>query len=129
MANRFFNQFSFGLEKAPVRLYAKVAIGASGAPTLSAANSKGISSITRNSAGDYSLVLQDTYYKLMHFAVRPQNATGISASPDVGIKANTVTSATSPGVRFVCSTGGVATDPASGDTLFIEIVLGNSSAT
>jgi hypothetical protein len=128
MANRFFNQFSLGLEKAPVRLYAKVAIGASGAPTISAANSKGVASITRNSAGNYTIVLQDTYVKLMSISAKGQNSTGISASPDMGVKTISVTSLTSPSVNVVFSTGGVATDPASGDTLYFEIVLSNSTA-
>jgi hypothetical protein len=47
MANRRFEQFQLSLEKAVVTLYGKVAIGSTGAPTISAANSKGILSIVR----------------------------------------------------------------------------------
>lgn len=42
-----------GLELNPVKLWAVVAIGASGAPTLT--RGKGISSVVRNSAGKYTV--------------------------------------------------------------------------
>lgn len=127
MANRQFQQFQYSLEKYVVNLFAKVAIGATGAPTLSATNSKGIKSIVRNSAGDYTITLQDSYYKLLGVDVVVQNATGIAVSPVMGIKANNVTSV--PGtIEVVFSVGGVATDPASGDTLWFQIQLSNSGA-
>lgn len=124
--NRRYNQFRLSLEKSIVDLYAQVTIGATGAPTLVAASSKGIASISRSSAGDYVLTLSDKYVGLLDFSVITQNATGISASADVGIKAQSVASAKT--IEFVCSTGGVATDPASGDRLFIKISLKASTA-
>lgn len=118
------------MEKNPVDLWAQVTIGASGAPTLVTANSKGIASITRNAAGTYTVTFQDSYYKLLNFTSVSQNATGISASPDYGIfttgtNVNTQTGGT---VKFAYSTGGVATDPANGDTLYLCFTVSNSSA-
>lgn len=125
MANRWFDQFRFSLEKNVVELYLKVSIGGSGAPTMDSTQSKGITSITRNSAGDYTVVMQDNYYRLLDFSVNQQNATGIPNAPVVGLKANSVTSGS---FEFVTSVGGVATDPSSGNTLYIRVALSNSSA-
>lgn len=108
-------------------MYFKATIGSLGAPTLVAASSKGITSITRNSAGDYTVRLTDKYVGFLTMSVKTQNASGISASPDVNLKAIGVTSAT-PTFEFVCSVGGVATDPASGDTLYGQITLKKSTA-
>lgn len=126
MANRQFTQFSYQMEKAVVNLFAQVAIGASGAPTMNAAKSKGVKSIARNGAGDYTLTLQDSYYALLGFDLSFVVAT-VPASPNVSIKTDSVTSV--PGsIRFICSTGGVATDPASGEIMKICVRLSNSGA-
>ena len=106
------------------KIFAKVTIGASGAPTLVSSNNSYITGIARNSAGDYTVTLADAWNALLGLKITTQNATGISASPDVGVKTNAVTTKS---LGFVCSVGGVATDPASGDSLFIEIDLKNSS--
>jgi hypothetical protein len=128
MANRRTYQFVGNNVAGVTRVFAKVTIGASGAPTLVTSGVNGnngyITSITRNSAGDYTLALTDAYNGLLGFKALTINSTGISASPNVGIKSNAVTTKS---LEFVCSTGGVATDPASGDILLIEIVLKNSS--
>lgn len=129
MANRWFNQFRKQLEKEVVDLWATVTIGSTGAPTLVTAKSKGVSSIVRNSAGTYTVTLQDTYQRLLDMDVTTQNATGISASPNVSLKgAPTVNTISAPALVFVCSTGGTATDPASGDTLYVKLSLSNSTA-
>lgn len=126
MANRYMQQFSYSFVPMKSEIFAQVAIGASGAPTLSAVNSKGVASISRNSAGDYSVTLSDTWYQFLGLSVVAKNSTGIPAAPDVGVKSETV--ASTKIVRFVCSAAGVATDPANGDTLFIHFDLKNSSA-
>lgn len=128
MANRRMYQFSGNNVPGVSHLFAKVTIGATGAPTLISSGVSGnnsyITGIARNSAGDYTITLADAWNALLGLKITTQNATGISASPNVGIKTNAVTTKS---LAFVCSTGGVATDPASGDSLFIEIVLKNSS--
>lgn len=134
MATRqFFNQ-ALGLEPAPVRLFAKVTIGAAGAPTLVSASSKGVASIARNSAGDYTLTLGDSYTKLFSIRCTVQNSTGIPAAPTMGIKAQSVNTTGAGTVEVVfagptnsSTTTLVATDPASGDTLWFELILSNSN--
>lgn len=131
MANRQFrSEFRFGFEAMPVSLFAKVTFGASGAPTLS--NAGGVKSITRNSAGDYSILLQDNYNRLMHLKHvydETGNAGTAPAAPGMFIKSNTVTSLSAPTLRVVLNSAGTPTDPASGEVILLEIVLSNSSVT
>lgn len=61
MANRFFQQFSFGLAHYPVTLHGKATIGASGA--TSGLVGSGIASLTRLAQGVYALKLEDNYYR------------------------------------------------------------------
>jgi hypothetical protein len=60
MANREFTNQLYALNKRSVMLSAQVGFGASGAPTLSAANSKGILSVTRQSAGIFTFQFGST---------------------------------------------------------------------
>lgn len=124
-----FHERVYGLEAKPVNLFASVAIGAAGAPTLSVAASKGIKSITRVSAGKYTVTLDSSYFRFLDFDVVTTNATGISAAPNVAIVSGGTNVGTQGAgtVQFVCSTGGVATDPASGDVLTIRITVSDSS--
>ena len=122
MANRNFNRKQ-ALEKEVKEIYAKVAIGSTGAPTLNAAQSQGVQSISRTSAGLYVLTLQDKYMRLMdaHIAIVTPSAEDI--------KANVVSEAvaTAKTVTFRCVAVATATDPASGDSLLISLQLKNSS--
>lgn len=63
MANRRLEQFHLAYEKAPVRVFAQVAIGATGAPTL--IRGLGVSSVTRTSEGTYRFVLNDKFNRLL----------------------------------------------------------------
>lgn len=126
MANRLFNQFRLALEKQVVDLYMEAAIGASGAPTLNVQNSKGIASITRNSAGKYTIVLQDSYQRMLMCMKSVSNVSGIEAAPDMGVLDSTDIPNKSLVIQL--SAAGVATDPASGDTLKLQISLSNSTA-
>src|SRR5437868_4896546 len=125
MANRLFNQFGATLEKATVTLMGHVTIGAAGAPTLDAPNSKGIKSIVRNSAGDYTVTLQDQYVKFFSCWIGFIKATG-PAAPSESFKAKNMTAAGGATIEFVLyNNSSVATDPASGEELFLEITVGN----
>jgi len=122
MANRNFNRKQV-LEKEIKEIYLKVAIGASGAPTLVARANVGVTSISRSSAGVYVITLQDKYMRLMHSSVRimapvAENLTTQVVSENVAV-AKTIT--------FRCVNGTVATDPASGDNFLIALQLKNSS--
>jgi hypothetical protein len=122
MANRSFNRLQ-ALDKEVKQIYARVTIGASGAPTLVAADSVGVASISRVSAGLYTITLQDTYNKLVYgnCEVRTPSAEDI--------KANLVTESVSSAktVQFRCVAVATATDPASGDSLYVVLHLKNSS--
>lgn len=66
MANRFFQQFFFGLNHYPVWIEGSAAIGASGA--TSALKGSGVSSLTRKAAGVYELKLEDNYNRFLGFS-------------------------------------------------------------
>lgn len=128
-AARSFVKNTLTLEKAVVLIYAKVTFGASGAPTLDKANSKGIQAIARNSAGDFTVTFGspsqvDTYVKLLGTRVTTVNSSA-PAAPSHYVKANGVTSGT---VEIVFNSAGTATDPASGEIALFEFILGNSTA-
>lgn len=127
MANRYFNQFHFSPVPMYTSLFAKVSIGASGAPTLVTAGglSKGVASVSRSSAGDYVFTLADTYNYLVGLKGVFKASAG-AAAPNVSIKAESVASAKT--VEILTQAGGVNTDPANGEVLFLEIELKNSSA-
>lgn len=136
MASRMYQQFSFGLEKYPVTLYANIPIGASGAVgTLNPQYNQGISSVTRSSAGVYvinfGIAAQgqvDKYKRLL-----ATTATLLDASV-AGVRMEVVADNTATGsvtVRFVAATSTsvttpVVTDPPSGAVLLLSFVLKNS---
>lgn len=68
MANRLYQQFSFGLVKYPVVLHGKADIGASGA--TSNLVGAGVSSLTRLAQGVYALKLEDNYNRFYNLDVR-----------------------------------------------------------
>jgi hypothetical protein len=120
MANKTFNKVQ-AYEKEVKHLYADVAIGASGAPTLT--RGYGITSIARNSAGKYTVTLSDKYNRLMFADV--VQLVGTAEDTNFQLVSESVASAKT--VVFHCLTGGVATDPSSGSRLFIKLELKNSS--
>lgn len=141
MANRFWNTPSFQLEKGVVRLYAHITFGASGAPTLVTAHSKGFTSVTKNATGKYTLqfgqnhtgsaTALDTYYRVLSVNAL-WDATGNSGTaptaPLVTLIANAVGTAGSASFQLTTqSVGQTATSPASGEGLYVEIHLSNSN--
>lgn len=131
MANRAFHPPRGHLEIGVVTLFAKATIGASGAPTLVASASKGVASITRNSAGQYALLLSDLYPAMLWATARLMN-TADSDPSTVGVENRLVSetvSSTTPTVTYqwYASDDGADTDPANGATLYFQITLRNSS--
>jgi hypothetical protein len=134
MANRFFNQFSKTMEKEVVSLFAHVTFGASGAATLDAVNSKGIVSVVKQSTGKYRILFgttaasKDSYYKFFNARATFLNATA-PAAPMMYITSlqHNVVANCYIDVQF-STAAGVSTDPASGEQVYMEIKLGNSSA-
>ena len=146
MANRAFANQQFTLVKGRVTLWARITIGATGAPTLTKFNPvdatfssapttgtgpyaigcEGIKSITRNATGTYTVVLQDRYRRLLSLGLTVANATGAPTAFGLGLwtTGTDVTSASAPAVKFstLSSTGTVA-DPASGDVVNLTFEL------
>lgn len=135
MANRYFNQFQWSLEKNPVHLYATINFGASGAPTLVTSSgspalpaSRGVKSVVRNSAGDYTITLQDSYIAPVLMVKHVFNQTTAPAAPGMWIKAQSVGTLAGGTIELVFNSAGTATDPANGDSVLLNIILKQSSA-
>jgi hypothetical protein len=123
------SQFSYSHCAAQVNLFAKISIGATGAPTIVSGTGTGISSIVRNSAGDYTINLSNPYNTLLGVdAVFHGNGGAAPAAPLVSIKTDAVATASAPAVEILCTnSAGTATDPANGETIYLSILLNRSS--
>lgn len=122
MANRSYSRTQ-ALSKEIKFLYAKATIGASGAVTMSAADSIGIASIAKSADGRYTVTLQDKYMKLAAFDVAI-----LSASPqDLVPQLVSESVASAKTIVFRTNAVGVETNPSSGTVLFIRIDVKNSS--
>ena len=137
MSNRYMNQFQLTQEKRVTALFAKVTFGATGAPTISASNSKGILSVTRNSAGTYTFVFgsgsgvslqKDSYVKLMGAGVVMNSGASAPAAPAMYIKADNSSSTSLASIQIVMNAGGTATDPATGEIGYFQFIFGDSTA-
>lgn len=125
MANRYTNQFRASLEKRVSSIFMHVTFGAAGAPTLDTTNSKGIVSITRNSAGVYTIVFGtdathlDTYVKLLAINKVFMGAADLA----MRILANNISSSSLASIQV-----SFGADPTAADQLYMEFVMGDSSA-
>lgn len=127
MANRWFSQFYWSLLKYPVKLVAQVAIGAAGAPTLSAARSKGITSITRDAAGRYTLVLNDKYQRLLNMNYSILLAAGTSTVFQCVVMVDSSNAAT-PSIQIQFNdAAGAAVDISNGSMLKLDFLMTNST--
>lgn len=143
MANRYFKWFWRSLETEVKTVFAHVTFGATGAPTLDAVNSKGIVSVTRNSAGVFTFVFGtkssltgnpalDTYVKLLNFNVA-FDATGNSgtapAAPLVYMTGNNIATYGTSSIQLTFdNVSQAATDPASGEGIYVAFVFGDSTS-
>lgn len=126
--NRLYKKIGDGLEYRVVMLFLDVAIGASGAPTIAAAKSKGITSITRNSAGKYTIVADDRYVGLMGAVYTVVLAAGDPGPTKMVVRAdNSAAAAKSVVVEFL-NDAGTATEIANGATLKLRLSYRASSA-
>jgi len=124
MANRLFNQFSFGLEKMRVSLFGEIDTDGSGNPSLVAANSKGIASIVKlGGTGLYRITLQDQYNRLL---MVQQINLGPSSAQSMDIAAQSMANKTVD-VQFRDASG-AAVNLGNGEQHLITIVLRNSTA-
>lgn len=142
MASREFIQFSYQLERGIVKLYARVNIGATGAPTLvttsttSGNPSKGILSVARQSAGKYRITFgnsvnttYDRYQRVLRADATIVNST-VSTINGVQITDESQINAATPyiDIQLLGITAGAvaAVEANNGDVLLIEITLKNS---
>lgn len=125
--NRLYKQFRLGLEYRIIDLFVRATIGAAGAPTLVAAASKGVASISRVSAGLYNITLQDKYvdlYDVKCSIVLAAGSPGVLPSPII----RSVAVATTKVVQIAfLDAAFAAADPANGCTLRLEISLKGST--
>ena len=131
MANRYYNQFQYTAERAPVTLYATLEAGAAGA--VAAVKGYGIASITKDAitAGKYKIILSDKFVrcigldlKVVHSSISAVTIAQILQTPaDLQLA---VTGGTEIIVQCVDKTG-AAVNPESGAQLFIQLVLVNST--
>jgi len=130
MADHSFQPGPKGLEVAPIVLWGSFDVGATGAVSNTAG--KGITSVTRNSAGNYTVLLDAAYTKLLHANMCILNST-LSDPTSVGIfstlYSEAVATVAAPAVtfQFVALDDGAAADPASGAKVYFRVELGNSS--
>lgn len=130
MANRDFFAAQYTLERDPVVLWAKIAIGSTGAPTITRA--KGIKSIERTATGDYTVTFgvpssqTDTYARILNFK---GGATAVGDDIGVPFVALVSDSASTGTATLTCfaADGTTPADPTSGCSLFLEFVLQNSA--
>ena len=124
MANRLFNQFSFGLEKMRVSLFGEIVTDGSGVPSIVPSDSKGIASVIKlGGTGLYRITLQDEYVRLL--MVQHINL-GASTAMVMEIAAQSMPNKTID-VRFL-DDAGAAVDLGNGEQHLISIVLRNSTA-
>lgn len=125
--NRRLFQFRYSFEREVVEYFAVVTIGSTGAPTLTIG--KGISSITRNSAGQYTLRLQDASAKLLGVNVMFNSGTSAAAAPIVVVEGEDVADRSTPEIILQCRAidNSTATDPADGEIMMIKIAVRNAS--
>lgn len=112
-------------------VHMKVAIGASGAPTLNAAASNGVASISRTSAGLYRITLTDKWSSLVGIE---SHILYSSIEPVVKcqIKAETVSTTKLIDLWTLAATNSstttlAATDATNGATLYVTFYLKNTS--
>lgn len=128
MANyNYRSQFEYSYSAKAVVLRLSVSFAGSGAPTIVSGTGMGISGITRNSAGDYSIALSHAFAGLMGLSHVFNSGSAAPAAPGMYIKTNSVAVSAAPLVRVVFNAAGTATDPASGEVVLLEILLNDSS--
>lgn len=130
MANRTYNQAQYTAERAPVTLFATVAIGTTGA--VSAKKGYGIKSVTKETtAGQYTIVLEDKFSRclavsaqVVHSAISAVAAIQVLNTP--AQLQSAITGGTGFVVQLIDKTG-AAVNAESGAQVMLQIVASNSS--
>jgi len=128
MGGQFSQQFQQTLEKNLMTLYARVTFGASGAATL--ARGKGVVSVTKGATGLYDVVVEGYWGGVVSVsAVFDGASTNAPTVQTVSLQTDTVSTDNSLRVGTLgITTGAIAfVEPASGETMFLSIVLSPES--
>lgn len=142
MANRYFSQFYYTLDKAVCNINGRVSFGATGAPTLvtSSSQSKGLVSVTRSTTGRYVFVFgtngtpvqYDTYNLYQGLQVAWDASANSGTAPAtclVYIYASAITTAGTASITVQCLDFAAApVDPGNGDVGNFIFVMRNSNA-
>lgn len=140
MASHFGYAVSFTDRPEVWRIDGYVSIGSSGAPSIATVPSGIINSVVRNSTGNYTIILNQSWFALLSAQVCTEIPSGSSpANLAVQLESDTVGNASvlpksaggvGQGVTFHCyvPSTGTATDPPAGSGLRFSIVLKNTDA-
>jgi len=123
MASRCFNNETLTLERQVVALYAEVAIGASGAATLT--RGKGVASVAKSATGKYRFTLQDKFARLLAVSGVVEKST--VAGLTLELVAEDVASGKTIDIATVDHTTPAYTEPASGTVIWAKFELTNAS--
>ncbi len=124
MASSTFYPQNWTKELGHVSLYLKAAIGSTGAVTINTSASKGITSITRNATGDYTILLKEVYNSLLMTDVMVLEADDTDITSQVISEA---VSTSTPTVKIGFHAAATPADPPDGSTIYVRITLKNSS--
>jgi hypothetical protein len=152
MANRFFTEFNYMLDKGVITLFVAIGFNGSGTPTLFQWNpttrtyaaaptggARGISKIARNGTGDYTITLQDTYQRLLVAGltfISNSNVAGPIYQVKVATNPNLAGSTAAQGLGasfnaveiLTFSAQGTAADPGTAELGILNLSMQNSSA-
>lgn len=130
MANFFYrSQFNFSNSAKTVTLRATLNFGAAGAVTVASGTGMGIASVVKQAAaGTYKITLDRAFNSLMAFHRTTVRTDGSApAAPSSYLSDVSVSNSAAPSITMVLNSAGTATNPASGESALIEIILNDSS--
>lgn len=93
---------------------------------MSTADSLGFASIARNGAGDYDVVLNDTYNEILYFDCKIFDPASEDIVGQLAVKDATASGGAT--FSFFTNTAATATDPSNGATLQLMVVCRNVRA-
>lgn len=147
MANRDMVNQAFFFDKACKTVNVKVSVGAAGAVTLDGPKSKGVASVTRNSAGNWTIqfgfsangtLFADNYNRLVAVdAFYDTTGVGVNAKKTAGYGADIVGNTIASNGQLVLQHTGptnsstttpIAVDPAPNEVVYLSFTFADSDA-
>ena len=110
-------------------LYLRVAIGATGAPTLSSTYKREISAVTRLDTGEYRIALRESWTELVDWSINVFDPSSAATDGTIcrAVTVRTLGATSAPVIEFLMTAGadGAAADPRNGATLVIRLRVQN----